>query len=140
MKSVTPQQVADRINDWVSRLNSLYEMLDGWMESIPHDRLVRGTSLQVVEKLMRLSNIPPRDLPTYTILQSKKRIEFIPGALWVVGANGRVNVTTSLKQHILVDRGDSEHGSKWQLVVDDFRRLLVPFNKTQLFRLVAEEQ
>ena len=113
-------------------------MLDEWMESIPHDRMERGTIPQTIEPLMRRFNVPPRDLPTYMIFQGNKQIRFVPSALWVVGANGRVNVNTSLKQHILVDRGDGEHGSKWQLVVDDYKRLLVPFNRTQLLRLLAE--
>jgi hypothetical protein len=138
MTQNSPQQVANRIDDWVSRLSCLYDSLDEWMESISHDRVERGTLRQTVEPFMRQFNIPPRDLPTYTIFQGKKRIEFVPSALWVAGANGRVNVTTSVKQHILVDRGDSEYGSKWQLVVDDFKRLLVPFNRAQLLRIVAE--
>jgi hypothetical protein len=140
MTQISLQSISERIDDWVSRLNRLYDTLDDWLASIPHDRVKRGTLLQAIEPFMRQVNIAPRELPTYTILQGKKRIAFVPSALWVAGANGRVNVTTNVKQHILVDRGDSEQGSKWQLVVDDFKRLLVPFNRSQLLRLVAEEE
>jgi hypothetical protein len=87
---------------------------------------------------MRQFGIAPREVPTYTIFKGKHRIAFVPSALWVAGANGRVNITTNVKQHVLVDRADAGHESKWQLVVDDFKRLLVPFNKSQLRRLVVE--
>ena len=87
---------------------------------------------------MRKYGVPPREVPTYTVFKDKQRIAFVPSALWVAGANGRVNITTNLKQHVLVDRAESGHESRWQLVVDDFKRLLVPFNKSQFRRLVAE--
>src|SRR5439155_20891552 len=107
MTQISPQQVTDRIDDWISRLDGLYDMLDEWMASIPHDRVERGTLRQTIEPYMRQFDVPPRELPTYTIFQGQKRIEFAPSVLWVAGANGRVNVTTNVKQHILVDRGDS---------------------------------
>src|SRR5579864_2286044 len=122
MIQVNSQHVLDCIDDLELRLRRLYDTLDQWMESIPHDRIERGRQRQTVEPLMRQLHIAPRDLPTYTIYQGKKRIAFIPAALWVVGTNGRVNVTTNKKQHSLVDRGDQEQGSKWQLAVDDYKR------------------
>jgi hypothetical protein len=140
MTPTTPQQISGRIDDWVSRLNDLYDTLDDWLVSIQHDRVERGTVRQAVEPFMRQFNIPPREVPTYTIFQNDKQIAFVPRALWVTGANGRVDVTINGKQHILVDRGDSHQGSKWQLVVDDFNRPLVPFNKSHFLRLVGEEE
>ena len=138
MVQASPQDVAARIDDWVGRLNRLYDKLDEWLVSIPHDRVRRATPKQPVEPTMRRANVPPRDVPTYTILRGTHRIAFVPSALWLPGANGRVNVTTNAKQHVLVDRGTGGNGSKWQLVIDDVDRPLVPFTRSQLLRLLAE--
>src|SRR5437764_987893 len=138
MTQVSPEDVAERIDDWVGRLNRLYDKLDEWLASIPHDRVRRETLKQPVEPPMRRVKVAPRDVPTYTILKGNKRVTFVPSALWVPGANGRVNVTTNAKQHVLVDRGAGRNGSSWQLVVDNLERPLVPFSKTQLLRLLAE--
>jgi hypothetical protein len=138
MVQMSPEYVSERLDDWVSRLNGLYDQLDLWMAQIPYDRIQRDALRQAVEPFMRRFHIQPRKVPTYTIFVGNRRVSFVPSVLWVAGANGRVNATTNVKQHILVDRGDAERGSKWQLVVNDFNRLLVPFNKTQLLRLLAE--
>ena len=81
MTQISPQQVTDRIDDWISRLNGLYDTLDDWMASIPHDRVERGTLRQTIEPYMRQFDVPPRELPTYTIFQGQKRIEFAPSVL-----------------------------------------------------------
>src|SRR5438034_8630343 len=117
MTQTDVHHVRERIDDWLVRLDRLYNVLDKWLTSIPHDRVLRGTLKQTIEPFMRQFKIPARDVPTYTILKGKRRIAFVPSALWVAGANGRINITTNEKQHILVDRGDSRHGSRWRLVV-----------------------
>src|SRR5215210_1829030 len=119
MVQINAQHVSARIDEWVDRLNELYDKIEDWMQTIPHDRTERDTLRQTIEPFMRQFQIPPRDVPTYTIFRGKKRIAFVPAALWVTGTNGRVNITTNEKQHILVDRGDTGNGSKWELVVDD---------------------
>jgi hypothetical protein len=139
MTEISSEQVSERIDDWVCRLNALYDKLDDWLASIPHDRVKRDSLKQPAEPLLRQFGIARRNVPTYAIYKGKARVAFIPSVLWVAGANGRVNVLTNKRQHILVDRSDNGHGSKWQLVVDDFERLLVPFTKAQLMRLLKEE-
>jgi len=138
MTQVTAERVLDQIDDWVARLNHLYDTVDEWLADLPHDRVKRQKLRQTIEPFMRQHKIPPRDVPMYTIFRGKHRVAFVPSALWMPGANGRVNITTNVKQHILVDRGNTEHGSKWQLVVDDFNRPLVPFNKSRLVSLLEE--
>jgi len=140
MTQVTSNDVTERIRDWVSRLNGLYSKLDTWLEAIPHDRVEREMLPQVIEPFMRQFNVPPQDVPTYTVFKGRNRVAFVPSALWVAGSNGRVNVTTNARQHVLVDRGNADHGSNWQLVVEDFDRPLVPFSKSQLVRLLLESE
>jgi len=93
---------------------------------------------QVIEPVMRQNHVASRAVPTYTIVRSDRRLESVPSALWAPGTDGRINIIADLKQHILIDRGDREHGSKWKLVVDDFKPLLVPFTRSRLQQLLGD--
>ena len=130
--------VKQQVEDWIVRLNQLYDKIDRWLVTIPHDRTRRETLKQSLEPRMREFHVPARDVPTYTIFKGNRRISFVPSALWVPGTNGRINLTTIAKQHILVDRSHGENGSNWQLVTDNFTRPLIPFNKAQLLKLLSE--
>lgn len=139
---VDAKRVKHRVTDWVSRLERLYAQLDEWVQEVPDVRVERDTMQQVIEPLMERFSVPPRDVPAYSVFVSKKyRIAFVPSALWIMGANGRVNVTTNARQHILVDLG-GENGapSEWHLVGADADKPLVPFTREAFLKLLQERK
>lgn len=140
--AVDAKRVKDRVADWVGRLERLYAQLDKWVQGVPDVRVERDTMQQVIEPLMERFSVPPRNVPAYTVFVNKKyRIAFVPSAVWIMGANGRVNVTTNVRQHILVDLG-GENGapSKWHLVGDDPNKPLVTFNQEAFLKLLQERK
>jgi len=139
MTKVTKASVDARVRDWMRRLNALYSQLDQWLPDRSNLRVIKEPLNQVIEPLMSQFKVPPRQIPTYTILIGKVRIAFVPSALWIVGANGRVNITTNRRQHILVDVGDeTENASNWQLVIPNDRASLKPFDKVAFDALLEE--
>jgi hypothetical protein len=139
---VDAKRVKDRITDWVARLERLYAQLDEWVQRVPDVRVERDTIQQVIEPLMERFSVPPRDVPTYTVFINKMyRVAFVPSVVWIVGANGRVNVTTNVRQHTLVDAG-GENGapSRWHLVGDDWNKPLIPFNREAFLKLLQERK
>jgi hypothetical protein len=54
--------------------------------------------LQVQEPLMKRYNIQPTSVPTLKIFAGNSKIEFIPSALWIIGANGRIDLSIDKKQ------------------------------------------
>jgi len=136
------RQVRARVADWISRLERLYAQLHEWVKELPDTTTRRGVLEQVIEPLMMQFKIPPQAIPTYTIFVEKKwRIAFVPSTLWIVGANGRVNITTNVRQHILFDLGGRNGSpSDWQLVVDDPKRLIIPFDESAFLGLLRERR
>jgi len=138
MVQMNKELVNRQIDDWIDRLNQLYDKFDDWVAAIPHDRTKRETLKQPLEPRMRQFHVAARSVPTYTIFSGKQRVSFVPAALWVPGTNGRVNITTNHKQYILVDGANGDNGSKWYLVMDDFDHPLAPFGKKEFLGLLAE--
>jgi hypothetical protein len=60
------------------------------VKGYPNATISRGKTKQLIEPLMRQFNIPAAEFRTYTVLlENKRRITFIPYAIWPIGANGR---------------------------------------------------
>ena len=115
---LTKQAVVERVADWIERLNTLFEMIEAWAEEdgrLPES--IRGTIVQRNEPLLDRFHVRPHKLPTLTFLVGRHRLAFVPSALWVVGANGRVNISLNGEMFTLYDMGEN-HGksSDWKII------------------------
>lgn len=143
-RTLTPPEnsaaaVRRRVNDWIRRLNLLYNQLDEWRQDVPGTRVLHGELQQTIEYMMMEMKVPARNVPTYTILKGKERIAFVPSVIWIVGANGRVNITTNTRQYTLVDMGGWDNASSdWQLMVSNSRKPLIQFTKQVFLRLFED--
>lgn len=141
--SVTKTDVENRIEDWLERIDRLYAHLDEWVDHIPGMSSERGSVTHTKEHLMQKFGIAPPDVQTYGVFRSghgqrEKRLMLVPTALWIVGANGRIDVTTSKGQYMLVDAaGRDGTPSEWRLVHPTDRRPLVPLTKAAFEALLT---
>ena len=133
------QNVERRVDDWIRRLNGLFDDIEQWRAGLPEETTSQpGNVTQRLEDPMKDSGVEPRELPTYTILFGKRRISFVPSALWIIGANGRVNITADGKQYMLVDLGGAtDQPSNWNVVTSQLKHIHVPFNEGWLSGLVS---
>jgi hypothetical protein len=134
----TAASVKARIEDWVKRLNALFESLDEWTAGVPEARVERNHMQQQIEGSMEQFSVKAQNVPTFTIFIGKNRIAFVPSALWISGANGRVNVTTNYRQYALVDLSQVGKPSDWKLVLASPRTQLAPFNEELFLKILAE--
>jgi hypothetical protein len=134
--------VKKKVADWTARIKKLHLQLDDWVQGYPNALATRGEMKQVVEPLMKRFHVAAQSIPTYTVFVDKKwRIAFVPSAIWILGANGRIDITTNVRQHILVDLGGRDGApSDWQLVVADASKLLIPFDKVAFRNLLGERR
>ena len=103
---IDSKAVKKQVADWIARIKKLHLELDHWVQGYPNAAVTRGTIKQVIEPVMKQFRVAAQDVPTYTVFVDKKwRISFVPSAMWMVGANGRINVTTNVRQHTLYDLG-----------------------------------
>ena len=102
-------RVAERVNDWVRRLDELKSMIGGWLPpdmSISHRPLTRTN-----EELMQKFNVPSTEMPTFDVIRNNDRVMRVqPKGLWIIGANGRVDLVTKSASYILVDESDPLSG------------------------------
>ena len=129
--TITKPYVENRISDWTGRLNALFDEVESWV-SDSKITIKRSEITQRNEDLMSRFDVAPRMVPTLSLFKDKHRIAFVSSALWVIGADGRVNITTNDCQYILVDmRKDHDTVSDWRVVDPDIRRNTRKFNKTR---------
>lgn len=135
----TAQSVRQRVDDWISRLHELFGRLEDWASEVSDARVKREDMTQQVEGPMTQFHVKARNVPTLTVFGGKNRIAFVPSALWITGANGRVNVTTNDQQYALVDLdGKDGRPSQWHLLLPSPKAQLVPLEKELFMKLLAE--
>ena len=133
-KELRKSDVVQRLEDWQDRLKKLFDQIDQWrVQTLPNVESSRDRTFQIEEELMRKFGIKPGTVPTYTITQGSKRLSFVPSGLWIIGANGRVNVVGGKKEFMLVDMAEpGSCKSKWMLVSHDHRKVLEEFDRNKL--------
>jgi len=136
---VTREHVLARLDNWMRRLNQLYDRVDRWRkEALPATKSIREETFQAEEELMRHFAIKAGKVPTYSIINGEKRLDFIPSALWIIGANGRVNILGKKMHFILVDMSEPDDKQpKWMVVSPDSRIVLEDLDKEKLADLFA---
>jgi hypothetical protein len=112
------ETVEARIANWQIRLQSLCEIVKGFAQKYdcPLEDILEGQVLQRLEQPMIQFQVQPKMLPTIAILKGMNRVSLVPSVLWILGADGRVNVSTNSHQYILVDtRKYEEAESDWRI-------------------------
>lgn len=129
--------VQERIDDWRIRLEQLFSQVATWVPS--SWTVLEGHVIQRDEELMCRYSIKPGQLPTFTLLKNKHRVALVPSALWIIGADGRVNVTVDATQYILVDRRDNPGlPARWEIVLGEQRKRTVPFTRDIFLSILGE--
>ncbi|MFZ2656619.1 MAG: hypothetical protein WAX69_16920 [Victivallales bacterium] len=129
------EYIIKRIQEWRKRLTSLFNEIEEWMPTGWEFR--KSQIVQRNEELMTLYGVLPQELPVIMLTKNKERISFVPSALWIIGADGRVNITTNTSQLILVDRRqDHSSPSRWEIILGKNRSRTVPFTRTVFLDLL----
>ena len=119
-ESVDKAHVLRRVDDWQQRLHGLYDRIEGWL---PDGWTVqRETSASMHEGLMRKFGIEPRQLPTLRCESGKETsVTLEPRALWIIGANGRVDLKCGKDLYLIVDLAHNFETPEWQAAPADQR-------------------
>ncbi|MGH7199051.1 MAG: hypothetical protein ACREJB_00495 [Planctomycetaceae bacterium] len=136
-ENMTRQQVQSRVSDWKKRLIQLFREIEEWAKAHPEQpEIIHSTIRQHQEYPLTQFKVPPADLPTLTLRFSNREVRFVPHALWVLGANGWVDVVEGTHATTLVDKGGKDgEPSNWQIVVSDPRINMEPFSPEMIDHL-----
>ena len=113
--------VARRVEDWVGRINGLYDQIEAWLPlGWTADRAGK-TSMH--EPLMEKFNIPPRELPVLRLSYLGKPSAHIePEALWIVPINGQLDLYRGSEQYLITDRAENFEPPQWYIAPVSDRR------------------
>jgi hypothetical protein len=136
-KGVTKRDVEARLRDWERRIEALFKQVEEWgVREWGRESVRRGSIQQSNEYMMREFHVPPRRLPTLEFHVGERHISFLPSCLWIVGANGRIDVSVDKTFYTLVDRGGRDgEPSRWEIRNPDPRVILEPFSREVFLRI-----
>ena len=133
-ESIDAPYVQRRVDDWIDRLGALYGELS---TALPDGWSTRTAAVTMHEELMRKFNVPPASVPTLSFAhKSGVGASLIPRGLWVIGANGRVDLTTDGQRYLVLDLADSFTCPEWQVCPAHDRWNREPFTPDWLNRIL----
>ncbi len=112
---ITPEYVNRRVDDWLTRLDDLFAQIRVWA-SANGWTVTDGGPAPMREELMERTGVKERKQPSLFVRKAAgAEIWIRPKALWVVGANGRVDIYAGNKVFTLVDVADYFQPPRWVL-------------------------
>ncbi|MFN6380544.1 MAG: hypothetical protein ACK4WD_14785 [Flavobacteriales bacterium] len=135
MAEVNKQHVEKRVRDWKKRVASLYSEIKLWMKDSEYSFKL-GSKLTMYEELMSQFGVPATEIDTADIHKGKQFILTIkPKGLWIIGANGRIDILTTKGNYMLVDSSEQFSSPQWKLFNGD-KLNGVEFNKQTFLKLL----
>ncbi len=137
---LTRDHVQRRVGDWLERLQKLRDEIDAWLKRPEFNRLVieDREPETMNEELMQRFDVSPQKMPVYEIKSGSQRVMRVqPKGLWIIGANGRVDLITKTSASILADQSEPLSGSSnWQIYNSKSRKSAVPLTEDNFLELV----
>ena len=106
--------VERRLDDWRARIDRLYADIAGWLPA--GWSMAVGGEVLIHEDLMMRFGVPAQALPSKNMYQHGEmagRIE--PRGLWIIGANGRIDIILGDRHYLIIDRAESFERPNWRV-------------------------
>jgi hypothetical protein len=134
--NLTKEDVQRRVDDWLKRLSSLFDETRKWAQEHGWSTSDAG-KVPMVEELMRKYDVPQAEQPTLKLTDSKGAFAlFKPKGLWIIGANGRIDLYTTKGAYIIVDLSEPFGAANWTIFRADNKREGKPYIPALLAELV----
>jgi len=112
--AVTKELVEARVQDWKARLTDLFQEIQGWALKNGW-RVDDSGTVGMNEDLMQRFEVPATKQPTLRLDGERGYALFKPKGLWVIGANGRIDLYTSRGAFIIVDLAERGDVPRWTI-------------------------
>ena len=104
--------VQKRVDDWINRLDLLKSSIKAW--ATQNTWQTTDLAVPMNEELMQSHGIPTHTMPGLTLITpNHAQVSVKPKGLWVIGANGRVDIYSPAGAHVLVDTAAYFEPAKW---------------------------
>jgi hypothetical protein len=112
--TVTKELVEERVQDWKNRLSAFFQEVRAWAEKNGW-RVENSGNVVMHEELMQKFGVPATQQPMLRLNPGHGYALFKPKGLWVIGANGRIDLHTSKGTFIIVDLADYGSTPRWTI-------------------------
>ncbi len=127
--------VVKRIRDWQGRIEALYRQIAAWL---PDLSAATEGSVPMHEPLMREYGVGGTDLPVLTLSERGRVVaRLVPNGLWIIGANGRLDLVAGDERFLIVDGADNFDPPRWSIAPSRDRRRTEPLSGDTLRRAIA---
>lgn len=109
---VTREHIESRVDEWRQRLHDLFSDVIIWARAQGW-RVDDSGRVPMHEQLMRQFDMPATDQPVLRLDGEQGYALFRPKALWVIGANGRVDLFTARGAFTIVDLAEAGEAPRW---------------------------
>jgi hypothetical protein len=111
---LSADDVRRRIDDWLHRLDELFGSIKTW--ATDQGWTFVQDAVPMYEQLMMDFNIGHRDQPSLRLVTTSNDLVWIkPKGLWVIGANGRIDIYSPKGAFVLVDVSEHFEPPRWIL-------------------------
>ena len=116
---VDKKHIEKRVRDWKKRVSDLYSTINLWLNGSGY--ILRfGPKSTMYEELMSQFGIEATEIDTADVYKDKTFILTIkPKGLWIIGANGRIDILTIKGSFMLIDEAEQFQPPQWKLFNGD---------------------
>lgn len=132
---VTREHVEERVQDWKNRLRDLFREVGDWARENGW-KVDDSGEVSMHEELMQKFNLAATRQPTLRLDGERGYALFKPKGLWVIGANGRIDLYTSKGAFIIVDLAERGDAPRWTIFRTSSKREGEPFSTGILANLI----
>jgi len=108
--------VEERVSEWKKRLKDLFSLFEDALSHLKGVECKQTRHTEMYEGLMQAHDVKAQSLPILDVYKNGKMIFSVkPIGLWVIGANGRVDILTERGAYIVVDVAEYGQFPKWRV-------------------------
>ena len=123
MPNIDKSHIQQRVEDWKKRIEDLYAFVENELSQLPGVSIKKDRYVQMYEELMVKFDVEAQSIIILDVYKNGNlALSFKPVGLWVIGANGRIDILTSKGSYILVDRAEHGDNSQWVIYSPKNRR------------------
>ncbi len=113
-QQITKEYVEKKIQNWKARITNLYSIIAEWLKFSSAYSTKKQSSIKMYEELMHKFQIPPTSLKVLDIYYKDHIVATIkPVGLWIIGANGRLDILYKNGSITLVDESEQFKEPEW---------------------------
>lgn len=137
MSEITKEYIENRVDDWIQRIENVFSIVKNSLSGNSEIEFVETKTVRMNEELMQKFGISPVFLPVLEVKRKGTPVaSFKPIGLWVIGANGRIDILTEEGSYILVNLEGDDKSSDWRVYTPKNRKQSIPFDEDFVRELV----